>query len=246
VLAAYVEQWGGLPTRWPIVPDELEAIVTAVQQAATGHDLILVNAGSSAGSKDYTAHVVQSLGQLIVHGVAVRPGHPVILGVVARGGGAGEQGSRRAEEQRSRGAEEQGSGEREEENHSPLAPRPSPLTPRPSPLCPVTQAGYMPSPFHPTAVSSPAPAATRPPVSGMFHSPLATRYLLLCPATPIGSTALPSRLMAKHWLPAVVMRQYGCGMVRRGTCRRCGGPNGRMKDLTSKVSPASARPKLPP
>ncbi len=87
VLAAYIEQWGGLPTRWPIVPDELEAILTAVQQAATNHDLILVNAGSSAGSKDYTAHVVQTLGQLIVHGVAVRPGHPVILGLVASNNG---------------------------------------------------------------------------------------------------------------------------------------------------------------
>ena len=93
VLAAYIEQWGGIPTRWSTVPDELEAILTAVQQATTNHDLILVNAGSSAGSKDYTAHVVQTLGQLIVHGVAVRPGHPVILGVVDRSRGAGEQGS---------------------------------------------------------------------------------------------------------------------------------------------------------
>jgi putative molybdopterin biosynthesis protein len=82
VLAAQVTQWGGLPTRWPIVPDELEAIQAAVQQAAQYHDLILVNAGSSAGSEDYTAHVVQSLGCLLVHGVAVRPGHPVILGYV--------------------------------------------------------------------------------------------------------------------------------------------------------------------
>jgi putative molybdopterin biosynthesis protein len=107
VLAAYVEQWGGLPTRWPIVPDELAPIQTAVQQAATSHDLILVNAGSSAGSKDYTAHVVQSLGQLIVHGVAVRPGHPVILGIVEGSGGAGGQGR--------------------EKNLSPLATHHSPL-----------------------------------------------------------------------------------------------------------------------
>ncbi len=82
VLAAQVAQWGGLPTRWPIVPDEFEAIQTAVRLAAQTHDLILLNAGSSAGSEDYTAHVVQSLGQLLVHGVAVRPGHPVILGMV--------------------------------------------------------------------------------------------------------------------------------------------------------------------
>ena len=85
VLAAQVENWGGLPTRWPIVPDEFDAIVTAVAQAAQDHDLVLINAGSSAGSEDYTAHVVQKLGHLLVHGVAVRPGHPVILGMIESG-----------------------------------------------------------------------------------------------------------------------------------------------------------------
>ncbi|MCB8983086.1 MAG: molybdopterin biosynthesis protein [Ardenticatenaceae bacterium] len=83
VLAAQVAEWGGAPTRWPIVADDLAAIKTAVQQAAQTHDLILINAGSSAGSEDYTAHVVRELGQLLVHGVAVRPGHPVILGLIA-------------------------------------------------------------------------------------------------------------------------------------------------------------------
>jgi putative molybdopterin biosynthesis protein len=82
VLAAQVESWGGRPTRWPIVPDRFEAIQAAVRQAAQDHDLVLVNAGSSAGSEDYTAHVVQALGSLLVHGVAVRPGHPVILGLI--------------------------------------------------------------------------------------------------------------------------------------------------------------------
>ena len=82
VLAAQVANWGGLPTRWPMVDDEFEAIKTAVQEAAQDHDLILLNAGSSAGSEDYTAHVVEALGTLLVHGVAVRPGHPVVLGMV--------------------------------------------------------------------------------------------------------------------------------------------------------------------
>jgi putative molybdopterin biosynthesis protein len=82
VLAAQVESWGARALRWPIIPDDYEAIQSAVAQAAADHDLILVNAGSSAGSEDYTAHVVRSLGQLLVHGVAVRPGHPVILGFV--------------------------------------------------------------------------------------------------------------------------------------------------------------------
>jgi putative molybdopterin biosynthesis protein len=83
VLAAQVENWGGLPARLPIVPDSFEAIQAAVSEAARDHDLILLNAGSSAGSEDFTAHVVESLGQLLVHGVAVRPGHPVVLGMIA-------------------------------------------------------------------------------------------------------------------------------------------------------------------
>lgn len=82
VLAAQVANWGGLPTRWPVVKDEFEAIKTAVQEAAQTHDLILLNAGSSAGSEDYTAHVVADSGTLLVHGVAVRPGHPVVLGMI--------------------------------------------------------------------------------------------------------------------------------------------------------------------
>ena len=81
VLAAQVESWGGVATRWPIVADDFDAIRAAVAAAGAEHDLVLLNAGSSAGSEDYTAHVVESLGRLLVHGVAVRPGHPVILGV---------------------------------------------------------------------------------------------------------------------------------------------------------------------
>ncbi len=82
VLAAQVAEWGGRPTRWPILPDEADAIRAAVLEAVRDHDLVLVNAGSSAGTEDYTASVVRDLGQLLVHGVAVRPGHPVILGMV--------------------------------------------------------------------------------------------------------------------------------------------------------------------
>lgn len=82
VLGAQVENWGGLAKRWAIVPDELPAIRAAVCSAARDHDLVLINAGSSAGSEDFTAGVVSELGTLLVHGVAVRPGHPVILGIL--------------------------------------------------------------------------------------------------------------------------------------------------------------------
>jgi putative molybdopterin biosynthesis protein len=82
VLAAQVETWGGEPLRTEIVPDDREAIVAAVRSAAKSADLVLLNAGSSAGSGDFSAYAVETLGQLLVHGVAIRPGHPVILGLV--------------------------------------------------------------------------------------------------------------------------------------------------------------------
>jgi putative molybdopterin biosynthesis protein len=82
VLAAQVEEWGGDATRLPISEDNFELICDRVRQAARSHDLILINAGSSAGSEDFSAQVVQELGQIFVHGVAVRPGHPVILGMI--------------------------------------------------------------------------------------------------------------------------------------------------------------------
>ena len=68
----------------PIEPDDPERIAAAVTAAAAECDLLIVVAGSSAGRDDYTARVVASAGTLAVHGVAVRPGHPVVLGVVGR------------------------------------------------------------------------------------------------------------------------------------------------------------------
>jgi putative molybdopterin biosynthesis protein len=82
VLAAQVQEWGGSATRYAIVPDDFATIRDTVAHAARTHDLVLVNAGSSAGSKDHTAQVVRELGTLLVHGVAVRPGHPVIIGLL--------------------------------------------------------------------------------------------------------------------------------------------------------------------
>lgn len=82
VLAAQITAMGGEPTRFPIIKDDLDVICERVQEAAREHDLVLLNAGSSAGAEDFSAKVVERLGQLLVHGVAVRPGHPVILGLI--------------------------------------------------------------------------------------------------------------------------------------------------------------------
>src|SRR5574339_101290 len=84
VLAAQIKSMGGEPTRYPIIKDDFDLICERVLEAAQDHDLVLLNAGSSAGAEDFSAKVVEKLGTLLVHGVAVRPGHPVILGVIAR------------------------------------------------------------------------------------------------------------------------------------------------------------------
>lgn len=90
VLAAQVKSMGGEPTRYPITKDDFNLICEHVAEAAQTHDLVLLNAGSSAGAEDFSATVVEKLGTLLVHGVAVRPGHPVILGTVDRGQGTDE------------------------------------------------------------------------------------------------------------------------------------------------------------
>jgi putative molybdopterin biosynthesis protein len=84
VLANQVREWGGTPTRLPITRDERELIRNRVSESLSSHDVVVVNAGSSAGSEDFTADIVRELGELLVHGVAIRPGHPLILGVAQR------------------------------------------------------------------------------------------------------------------------------------------------------------------
>jgi putative molybdopterin biosynthesis protein len=84
MLAAQAEAMGCTAWRSPIITDDPEALIDAVRDAATRADLVIVVAGSSAGRDDYTATVVERAGTLAVHGVAVRPGHPVVLGVVDR------------------------------------------------------------------------------------------------------------------------------------------------------------------
>lgn len=82
VIAAQIKAMGGEPTRYPITKDDFDLICARVQEAAQTHDLVLLNAGSSAGAEDFSSGVVEKLGTLLVHGVAVRPGHPVILGMI--------------------------------------------------------------------------------------------------------------------------------------------------------------------
>ncbi len=80
IFSAMLQQWGALPRTFPIVPDEYPKIKSALLTALAECDMVLLNAGSSAGRADYSAQAIRAVGQVLYHGVAIKPGKPAILG----------------------------------------------------------------------------------------------------------------------------------------------------------------------
>jgi molybdopterin molybdotransferase len=76
-----VERWGGVPTYRNVVTDDPSALRAAVQRDLT-KDIVVTTGGSSVGSRDLLPEVIEELGEILVHGVALKPGHPVALGVI--------------------------------------------------------------------------------------------------------------------------------------------------------------------
>jgi len=81
MLAAAVRDWGGQAERVAIVKDNAESIREAIWASLQRCDMVIINAGTSAGREDYTADVLAELGEVLVHGVAIKPGKPVILAI---------------------------------------------------------------------------------------------------------------------------------------------------------------------
>ena len=82
VLGGLVSEWGGEAVRFRIVPDNLEELKDAILEAHNAGDMVVVNAGASAGSEDFTSRAISETGEVILHGVSIKPGKPVIIGVV--------------------------------------------------------------------------------------------------------------------------------------------------------------------
>jgi putative molybdopterin biosynthesis protein len=82
MLQALARGLGATCERLPARPDDAGEIGAAVVSAAATSELVLVIAGSSRGRADHTASVLERHGELVAHGVALRPAHPVALGVV--------------------------------------------------------------------------------------------------------------------------------------------------------------------
>ncbi|MFA6941246.1 MAG: molybdopterin biosynthesis protein [Clostridiaceae bacterium] len=83
VFGAQVEEWGGTPHRYNIVKDDYPAIKETVAKAIEECDMVIINAGSSAGREDFSSKVIEELGQVCVHGISIKPGKPAILGSIS-------------------------------------------------------------------------------------------------------------------------------------------------------------------
>ena len=84
--AAQVAAWGGLPLMHGIIPDNFAALQKTLGAALDASDLILISGGSSVGVRDLTLTAIQDLpdSEILVHGVALRPGKPTILATLGQ------------------------------------------------------------------------------------------------------------------------------------------------------------------
>lgn len=79
IIKGLLEDWGCEPLIYPIVRDDQALVATSVRQALAQCNFVLLNAGSSAGKKDYSVGAIAENGEVVLHGVAIRPGKPVVL-----------------------------------------------------------------------------------------------------------------------------------------------------------------------
>ncbi|WP_338737764.1 molybdopterin-binding protein [Haloplanus salilacus] len=80
-VSGFADRWGAVPTYRNVVDDDPNAIRAAIQRDLA-KDVVVTTGGSSVGERDHTPEVVDDIGEVLVHGVALKPGHPVALGVV--------------------------------------------------------------------------------------------------------------------------------------------------------------------
>ncbi|MBR3003738.1 MAG: molybdopterin biosynthesis protein [Lachnospiraceae bacterium] len=80
IFSAMLNEWGADAVTYDIVPDKYDLIKAAVLKALDECDMVVLNAGSSAGREDYSAEVIKDIGNVLYHGIAIKPGKPAILG----------------------------------------------------------------------------------------------------------------------------------------------------------------------
>jgi len=86
IFATTLQDWGCQAIVYPVVKDQKQLLIEAMKKAVQECDFVLLNAGSSAGKKDYSVDTIEEIGQVILHGIAIRPGKPVVLGYTKQDG----------------------------------------------------------------------------------------------------------------------------------------------------------------
>lgn len=84
IFAGMLEEWGCQAKVLPIAKDEPGAILSVLRKAVSTCDAVILNAGSSAGGKDFSVEAIHQVGEVVLHGVAIKPGKPAILGYAKR------------------------------------------------------------------------------------------------------------------------------------------------------------------
>ena len=82
IFSGMLKSWDADTVVYPIIPDKKDMLKLSVKEAAEKYDAVLVLAGSSAGRDDYTCDIIKELGEVCVHGIAIKPGKPAVLGKI--------------------------------------------------------------------------------------------------------------------------------------------------------------------
>jgi len=82
VIEGLLLELGCEPTVYPTAFDDKAILTEAIRKGISENDFFITIAGSSAGSKDFTVHIIEELGEVVIHGVAIKPGKPTILGKI--------------------------------------------------------------------------------------------------------------------------------------------------------------------
>lgn len=82
VFEGMVKELGGVANRYAPQIDDFDLLKKDVLKAIEENDILLIGAGSSAGTRDYSVKLIEELGQVIIHGLAMKPGKPTILGII--------------------------------------------------------------------------------------------------------------------------------------------------------------------
>ena len=80
-LGAVIREHGGISVPFPTAPDNLDELSEAVD-ACLAHDILVFSGGSSVGERDLTLDVMQRKGEILFHGIAVKPGKPTVFGTI--------------------------------------------------------------------------------------------------------------------------------------------------------------------